>query len=182
MKTKTLSSLFILLSIAVLVLAVVSDVTSKNKDCPVEEVQRDTVIVYKIDTVVEYKIEYKEKKTSDTVWVEKDGVNISLPIVQKFYQKKGCYDLWISGVEPLSVDSINWYKQTEYVHVTNFVENNKYTLYAGGGLFSFRETLTPYVSISMSTPKKLLISANFGLNGYFGVSVKCKLFEYGERY
>jgi hypothetical protein len=61
-------------------------------------------------------------------------------------------------------------------------ENSCYKVYVGGGLFSFRETLTPYVGLSLSAPRKWLISANFGLNGYFGVSVKYELFEYGKRY
>lgn len=184
MNTKTLlGSLFILLTIAVLAFFAFSPQTSSPTDeSNGSSIKRDTVVVFKTDTIVEYVVKYKEKKTTDTVWVEKEGVSIALPVVQKFYQNKGVYSLWISGVEPLSVDSINWYKQKEYVHITNLVEANKYELYAGGGLFSFRETLTPYVSISLSTPKKLLISANFGSNGYIGVSVKYKLFEYGKKY
>lgn len=184
MNTKTLlGSLFILLTIAVLAFFAFRPQTSSKTDEPNDSSsKRDTVIVYKIDTIVEYIVKYKEKKTIDTVWVEKEGVDVALPVVQKFYQNKGVYDLWISGVEPLGVDSLNWYKQTEYVNITNVVENTSYKVYAGGGLFSFRETLTPYASISLSTPTKWLISANFGLNGYFGVSVKYKLFEYDKRH
>ena len=184
MNTKTLlGSLFILLTIAVLAFfAFRPNDSSKPVEDNGDSIKRDTVVVFKIDTVVEYVVKYKEKKTIDTVWVEKEGVNVSLPVVQKFYQNKGIYDLWISGVEPLKIDSISWYKQTGYVNITNVVEDTSYKVYAGGGLFSFRETLTPYASISLSTPTKWLISANFGLNGFFGVSVKYKLFEYGKRY
>ena len=184
MNTKTLlGSLFILLTIAVLAFFEFRPQTSSQTDeSNGDSIKRDTVVVFKTDTIVEYVVKYKEKKTTDTVWIEKEGAAIALPVVQKFYQNKGIYDLWISGVEPLNVDSVNWYKQTEYINVTNVVENYSYKLYAGGGLFSFRETLTPYASISLSTPTKWLISANFGLNGYFGVSVKYKLFEYDKRY
>lgn len=184
MNTKTLlGSLFILLTIAVLAFFAFRPQTlPQTGESDGSSVKRDTVVVFKTDTIIEYVVKYKEKKTVDTVWVEKEGVNVSLPVIQKFYQNKGVYDLWISGVEPLNVDSVNWYKQTEYINITNIVENDSYKLYAGGGLFSFRETLTPYASISLSTPTKWLISANFGLNGYFGVSVKYKLFEYGKRY
>lgn len=182
MSNKILGSLVILLSVAVLALLVVNIVNPKKKENTVEEVQRDTVIVYKTDTIVEYEVKYKEKKVTDTVWIEKENVSIPLVVVQKFYQNKGVYDLWISGVEPLKVDSINLYRQKEYITVTNVVDNDKYGVYVGGGLFSFRETLTPYASISLSTPKKWLISANFGLNGYLGVSVEYKIFEYGKRH
>ena len=184
MKTKTLlSSLFILLTIAVLAFFAFRQHNSSPVDEPNgSSAKRDTVVVFKTDTIVEYIVKYQEKKTTDTVWVEKEGLNIALPVVQKFYQNKGIYDLWISGIEPVGIDSIKWYKQTEYVNITNVVENNSYKVYVGGGLFSFRETLTPYAGISLSAPKKWLISANFCLNGYFGVSVKYKLFEYGKRY
>lgn len=184
MNTKTLlGSLFILLTIAVLAFFAFRPKTSSQTDeSNGSSSKRDTVVVFQIDTVVEYVVKYKEKKTTDTVWIEKEGVDFALPVVQKFYQRKGFYDIWISGVEPLTIDSINWYKHTEHVNITNVVENSRYEFYAGGGLFSFRETLTPYASISLSTPTKWLISANFGLNGYFGVSVKYKLFEYDKRH
>lgn len=181
MSKKILVALNILLAVAVFALFVVKNVTPDKREDAIEEEQRDTVIIYRIDTIVEYKIEYKEKKVLDTVFVEKEGTSIALPIVQKFYQNKGVYDLWISGVEPLNVDSFKCYKQVEYAYITNNVVKERYKLYVGGGLFSFRDTFTPYVGVSIAEPKKWLISANFGLNGYLGLEVKYNIFSYDKR-
>ena len=178
---KILVALNILLAVAVLALLKVNSFTPDEREKVIEITLRDTVIVYKTDTIVEYEVRYSEKKVVDTVWVEGEDVNIPLPVIQKYYQNKGVYDLWISGVEPLNIDSFKCYKQVEYAYITENVTKEQYKLYVGGGLFSFRETFTPYVSISMSEPKKWLISANFGLNGYLGVDLKYNIFSYDKR-
>lgn len=149
---------------------------------PTNVEKRDTVFMYKTDTIIEYKTRYVEKRTVDTVFVEVNNTILPLPIVQKYFHKKNVYDLWVSGVEPLSLDSLIVYKQTEYATITKIEESRGVKLYAGGGLFSFRETITPYVGVSSSFEEKWLISANFGLNGCFGVDVKFKIFEHGKKY
>jgi hypothetical protein len=88
--------------------------------------------------------------------------------VQKHFQKVGCYDLWISGIEPLNLDRIDTYKQVEYETITNTVTRTEYVypknneLYLGGGFYSFLDTFTPVVNISLKTKKDALISLNLG--------------------
>lgn len=159
---------------------------NSNKHCKVGDGgshSADTLYLTKIDTLLIKDTVYITNRVVDTLYITTpNNETISLPIIQKHFSQPNLYDLWISGVEPLSLDSGKIYAKTEYKAITNYVDKviyqEKCKLYVGGGLFSFRETITPYVSVSLSTPQKWLISSNFGLNGYFGVSVKYSIFSY----
>lgn len=116
------------------------------------------------------KIVYKEKIVKDTIYIHDTvtGIDVYLPIVQQHYSEKGRYDLWISGVEPLNLDRIDIYKEVEYNTVTNTVTKTQYVypknneLYLGGGFYSFLDTFTPVVNVSLKTKKNALISLNLG--------------------
>lgn len=180
-RTRLSLSLIIIFAVSALVFFLHS-----NKNCQVgdgEAHSADTLYLTKTDTLLIKDTVYITKRVVDTLYITTpNDETISLPIVQKHFGKPNLYDVWISGVEPLSLDSGKVYAKTEYKTITNYVDKavykEQYRLYVGGGLFSFRESFTPYVSISLSTPKKWLISSNFGLNGYFGVSVKYSIFSY----
>lgn len=160
---------------------------SLNRDCKVEPITKcetDTIFITKVDTIVEYKTRYIQKRTVDTLYMETMGDSlISLPVVQKHYNKESVYDLWVSGVEPLSLDSAKVYTKTEYQTVTNTItntiEDNKPHLYVSGGFNAFSGTLRPNVNISLSANKKWLYGLEIGLdkdyNTYYGVKVGCKI-------
>lgn len=121
------------------------------------------------DTITDTLVIYKDKIVKDTVRVSDTnlGFDVYLPIIQKHFSEKGRYDLWISGVEPLNLDRIDIYKEVEYNTVTNTVTKTQYVypknneLYLGGGFYSFLDTFTPVVNVSLKTKKDALISLNF---------------------
>lgn len=122
------------------------------------------------DTIIDTLVIYKDKIVKDTVRISDTnlGFDVYLPIIQKHYGEKGRYDLWISGVEPLNLDRIDIYKEVEYNTVTNTVTKTQYVypknneLYLGGGFYSFLDTFTPVVNVSLKTKKNALISLNLG--------------------
>ena len=122
------------------------------------------------DTLVDTLVVYKDRIVKDTVMIHDTvtGIDVYLPIVQQHYSEKGRYDLWISGVEPLNLDRIDIYKEVEYKTITNTVTKTQYVypknneLYLGGGFYSFLDTFTPVVNISLKTKKNALISLDLG--------------------
>lgn len=122
------------------------------------------------DTLVDTLVVYKDRIVKDTVMIHDTvtGIDVYLPIVQQHYSEKGRYDLWISGVEPLNLDRIDIYKEVEYKTITNTVTKTQYVypknneFYLGGGFYSFLDTFTPVVNISLKTKKDALISLNLG--------------------
>jgi len=128
----------------------------------------DTLTIVVHDTVKIEKLVEVEKRVVDTVYVDsseyKSGYGLEL--IQKHYKERDRYDLWISGIEPLGVDSIHLYDKIEYRDIikyeTRYVNKDVYSVYAGGGLSLISRTLTPYVSVSLSTPNKTLVTLNMG--------------------
>ena len=150
----------------------------------------DTCIVEKTiyihDTIFKDKIIYKEKKVTDTIYVETNGEPIiSLPVVQKHFSNTNYFDIWISGVEPLNLDSTRIYQKTEYKTETIYQdrivyqekESPKFEFYLGGGFYSFSGTFIPKVGISTKVGQRWLISANLGFNkDIYDISVNYKIF------
>lgn len=155
-----------------------------NKCDRVEVVEKctvDTLVIVKVDTIRVPK--YIEKRIIDTIYIEtKNKDNLALEVVQKYYASKNLYDIWVSGVEPLSLDSVNIYSKTEYRTITKELVREIYPkewrVYVGGGFNAFSRTLTPELSISLATPKKWLITANLGIyegSLFYGGSISCKI-------
>lgn len=147
----------------------------------------DTCFVEKIiyDTIFQDTIIYKEKKVTDTIYVNSDnGVLISLPVIQKHYQDIGLYDIWISGVEPLNLDSTRIYQKTQYKTETIYKDKIVYQekkpplllFYAGGGFYSFSDVFIPKIGVSTSIRGKWLISADMAFNkNIYSIDVKYKI-------
>jgi hypothetical protein len=150
----------------------------------------DTCIVEKTiyihDTIFKDKIIYKEKKVTDTLYIETHGEPIiSLPVVQKHFGNTNYFDIWISGVEPLNLDSTRIYQKTEYKTETIYQdrvvyqdkESPKLELFLGGGFYSFSDVFIPKVGISTKVGQKWFISANIGFNkNTYDISVNYKIF------
>lgn len=150
----------------------------------------DTCIVEKTiyihDTIFKDNIIYKEKKVTDTIYVETNGEPIiSLPVVQKHFSNTNYYDIWISGVEPLNLDSTRIYQKTEYKTETIYQdrivyrekESPKFEFYLGGGFYSFSGTFIPKVGISTKVGQRWLISANMGFNkSVYDIGINYKIF------
>lgn len=148
----------------------------------------DTCFVEKIiyDTIFQETIIYKEKKVTDTIYVNRDnGGLISLPVIQKHYQDIGLYDIWISGVEPLNLDSTRVYQKTQYKTETIYKDKIVYqekkppllSFYVGGGFYSFSDVFIPKIGVSTKVGQKWLISANLGFNkDIYDISVNYKIY------
>lgn len=163
-----------IVTIIVLILLLVEPTAKSDRVDGVSDSKVDTLsfintIVIR-DTIVDTLVIYKDKIVKDTIRISDTnlGFDVYLPIIQKHYSEKGRYDLWISGVEPLNLDRIDIYKEVEYNTVTNTVTKTQYVypknneLYLGGGFYSFLDTFTPVVNVSLKTKKDALISLNLG--------------------
>lgn len=170
--------------IAAFVICVVAYTVGKHSGC--KEVKTvlvtDTLVmdVTHYDTVWRDNIAYKWRTVKDTVYVSGvKGDSIAVELVSKEYAEDSLYRLWVSGVEPLTLDSIEVYRKTteRTVTVTNTIraEDNRMRLFVFGGLNAFYGTLRPNVGISLEPTRKLAIGAEIGLDCndkvYYGVKV-----------
>lgn len=145
--------------------------------------------IYETDTIVESHIdtltEYYPEPYADTVveYVEVSGDTV-LSVHQKHYHSDSTYDVWVSGIEPLSLDSINVFNKTEFVTVTNTITNTildeRWRMYGFGGFSHVCERFVPEVGVSISSPQKWLISAKIGydtkLGTTYGINIGYKIF------
>ena len=125
----------------------------------------DTMVLQRIDTIVEYKIAYKEKIVKDTIYLDKEKEPFLL-LVQKQFSSFGKYDIWVSGVEPLSVDSVHVYPKTEYRYITKtktIYDNKGVDVFLMGGFNRFNGLYSPKVSVCTSVNRKWLYEAEIGL-------------------
>lgn len=142
-----------------------------NKCKRVEVVEKctvDTLIIHTVDTIKDYYPKYITKRVVDTIYIETNNkAYVPLDVVQKHYSTNNVFDLWISGVEPLHLDSINVYSKTEYKTINKEIVREvyplKWKLYVGGGFKAISETFIPEMNISLASPKKWLITANIGI-------------------
>lgn len=139
----------------------------KSVYCVEEEVTADTVVIFRTDTIKEYVFKEVEKKTIDTVYIETENKPfLALPVVSKHFAKEKLYDLWISGVEPLKMDSFKLYPQSrqETIVITNksLLKPKTTNLFANVGIISFNGVLSPRVGISIETKKERLYGLEIG--------------------
>lgn len=132
------------------------------------------------DTIYRDNVAYRFRTVRDTVYVRGVmGDSVAAEVVSKEYAEDSLYRLWVSGVEPLTLDSIEVYRKTteRTVTVTNTVreEDKRMRLFVFGGFNAFYGTLRPNVGISLEPTRKLAIGAEIGLdcndNVYYGIKV-----------
>ena len=97
---------------------------STTQDIAIADTIYNTIIEEVHDTIYNTKPIFVEIKTVDTVFITDTTY---LYVVQKHYQKNGLYDLWISGVEPLNLDSFIIYQKTRYNKNKSLPKNCGYT-------------------------------------------------------
>lgn len=144
---------------------------------------RDTIIY---DTIFKDTIIYKEKIILDTIYIETYGDSVvSLPIIQKHYQEKDTYDIWISGIEPLRLDSVRVYQKTELSLQTVYKDKIVYKekesrpleFYISCGFYSFSDAFVPKIGISTKIGEKWLVSVNLGFNkDIYDIGINYKIF------
>ena len=142
----------------------------------------DTLVmdVIRHDTIYRDNIAYRWRTLRDTVYVKGvKGDSVSVELVSKEYAEDSLYRLWVSGVEPLTLDSIEVYRKTteRTITVTNTVceEDKRMRIFVFGGLNAFYGILRPNVGISLEPTRKLAIGAEIGLDCndkvYYGFKV-----------
>lgn len=129
---------------------------------PVEVV--DTVTV--VDTVKYYQpvakdslvVRYVERElptvktdtvviNGDTIYISKtDTVKVEVPIEQKMYVGDE-YIAYISGYEP-NLDSIEIYKQTDYITKKTYLNQRRWGLTAGVGVGATNNGIKPFVGLT----------------------------------
>ena len=136
----------------------------------------DTTVYLVTDTFTEYKIEYIDRVVKDTIYIDNTKDNLLL-LVQKHFSNVGMYDVWVSGVEPLGIDSIKVYPKTEYRYITqtNTIRSNKGTdIYGVVGFNRFDGMYSSNIGIYASTNRKFLYGAEIGLiDAKWYICVKC---------
>ena len=170
--------------IAALVICVVAYTVGKHSGCKEAKtvIVTDTLVmdVTHYDTVWRDNIAYKWRTVKDTVYVRGvGGDSIKAAVVSKEYAEDSLYKVWVSGVEPLALDSIEVYSKTteRTVTVTNTIreEDNRMRVFVFGGINAYGGTLRPSVGISLEPTRKLAIGAEIGLDSrdriYYGVKV-----------
>lgn len=162
--------------IGILLSVIVWDFFFRKEVPDIPPPKADTVVVYKRDTIRETVFVPKKETVLDTLYriiYEKDTV--FLPMIQRHYNRKGIYDLWISGVNP-KLDSLNIYQQTEIREITKEVE--KYRIYAHLGVYAMPNGFAPMAEISLLEPKRYAFSVGVGYydrKAVFGAKIGIKL-------
>ena len=176
------------IALAVLVFIVVSSLSYTIGKCVARRCAEkditatDTLIidVTHYDTIWRDNIAYKWRTVKDTVYVRGvQGDSIKAEVVSKEYAEDSLYKVWVSGVEPLALDSIEVYRKTNErtVTVTNTIreEDNRMRVFVFGGINAFGGTFRPSVGISLEPTRKLAIGAEIGLDCrdriYYGVKI-----------
>ena len=170
--------------IAALVMCVVAYTVGKHNGCKEAKtvLVTDTLVmdVTHYDTIWRDNIAYKWRTVKDTVYVRGvGGDSIKAAVVSKEYAEDSLYKVWVSGVEPLTLDSIEVYSKTteRTVTVTNTIreEDNRMRVFVFGGINAYGGTLRPSVGISLEPTRKLAIGAEMGLDCrdriYYGVKI-----------
>lgn len=184
MKLTTQLYIFLITVLAV-ALYIKCDDGKKINSCANEQVTTDTVVIFetKIDTITEYVFKEVEKKTIDTVYIETENKPfLALPVVSKHFAKENLYDLWISGVEPIKMDSFKLYPQSrqETIVITDksLLKPKTTNLFANVGIISFDGVLAPKIGVSIKTKKERLYGLEIGSyegKMFYGVNVGFKI-------
>lgn len=137
-----------------------------NEDAHATDIDRvDTVVCYETDTITETKVLYKDRLVKDTVYLSKKEEPFLL-LVQKHFQSMGLYDVWVSGVEPLGVDSVKMYPKIEYRYITQtktIYDNQGTDLFGVFGFSRFNGIYSSNVGVCALTNRKWLYGAEIGL-------------------
>ena len=161
-----IDSKYLWITILVLLFFIVGLLCIGRKVEVIEKHFHDTITIVKYDTVTITKLKVVKEQVVDTMYIEKDGGQISLPRQQRHFSQKSLFDAWVSGYDP-KIDSIRIYPKTEYRTITNTIEREKihrpFSLYGGIEIQAFSAAFIPSVSISLTTPKKWLFSAKLGI-------------------
>lgn len=174
------------IALAVLVFIVVSSLSYTIGKCVARRCAEkditatDTLIidVTHYDTIWRDNIAYKWRTVRDTVYVRGvQGDSIKAAVVSKEYAEDSLYRLWVSGVEPLMLDSIEVYRKTTERTVTNTIkeEDNRIRVFVFGGINAYGSTFRPSVGISLEPTRKFAVGAEIGLDCndkvYYGVKI-----------
>lgn len=159
-------------------------IASKRQDSIVDiKIERKIDTIIKYDTIVEYTVKYKDRKVTDTVYIETENKPfLALPVVSKHFAKENLYDLWVSGIEPIKVDSFKLYPKSkqETIVITNntLLKPKTNSLFANVGIISFNGVLSPRAGISIKTKKERLYGLEIGsYDGkmFYGVNIGIKI-------
>jgi hypothetical protein len=154
------------------------DKLSTEKETPIT--RTETIVIH--DTIIKNRAE-KPIITSvidsilvfDTI-IQNDTIIAYSPIIQKHYTDTTNYSLWVSGGEPLLLDSLFLYRNTEVR--TIYVEDKKMNMYMGGKIGVHKDAIIPYFSIGMTTKNDWLIGIDFGYfdkTMMYGFDIKYKI-------
>jgi hypothetical protein len=168
-----------LLSLLVVCLIINCYTTKEKKDTPntLPTIVKKTIIY---DTIYIAKPPINQETIIDTIRikdtiVKNDTITIFAPLVQKHYYDTNHYSLWISGCNPLKLDSINIFqaKETE----THYIEDESLKIYGGGKIGIYKNDIIPYLSIS-ATKKDWLVGLELGVynnKAIYGFEIKYKI-------
>lgn len=150
-----------------------------EKETPVE-VRTDTVVVseVRIDTVVIHDIVEKKRYITDTVYAQCEGQDsVPLAVVSKEYSDS-LFRAVVSGIEPLSLDTMEVYPRTRYVYRditrTEYV-TDKMPLYAVASFNGISQHLYPSVGVYTIYDRKWLYGAEIGFYDDFKPYYSIKL-------
>ena len=153
-----------------------------EKETPVE-VRTDTVVVseVRIDTVVIHDIVEKRRYITDTVYIQCEGQDsVPLAVVSKEYSDS-LFRAVISGIEPLSLDTMEVYPRTRYLFrdiTKKEYVTDKMPLYAVASLNGISRHLYPSVGVYTIYDRRWLYGAEIGFyddfSPYYSVKIGIK--------
>ena len=152
--------------IGVLAAFLVNTCVYGEQETPVE-VRTDTVVVseVRIDTVVIHDIVEKRRYITDTVYIQCEGQDsVPLAVVSKEYSDS-LFRAVISGIEPLSLDTMEVYPRTRYLFrdiTKKEYVTDKMPLYAVASFNGITRHLYPSVGIYTIYDRKWLYGAEIG--------------------
>ena len=125
-------------------------------------VERDTVVVVRVDTITQERPVYVERRIVDTMLVAvvdtvtvRDSVFVEVAREQAVYRDSS-YTAWVSGYRP-ALDSIAIYQRTQIVEVQTVVERPVVRRWGVGITAGYGATLVggkvqgvPYVGVGVS--------------------------------
>lgn len=104
------------------------------------------------------------KNIIDSLWKNKDSLEIELQRIQKCY-KTDDYEAWVSGIDP-TLDSIKFKQQIKQIVNTQVIESDKFYLNVGlnaNNLPKKSYTINPNINVSYNW-KQVTFTGEFGLD------------------
>lgn len=98
--------------------------TPQNSNNEVKTVvKHDTIVIHDTIEKTVTKIQYKNIKTVDTIYLQTTDTTTALPVEQKHYADS-LSDIWVSGYKP-EIDSINYHIPQQTIYIDKVVEIEK---------------------------------------------------------